>query len=441
MALAFTQEPTSIFAAIQPYCVTMYNSSYGSYTKYRYVLDISINGTLVDRKKLLPNAAGYAIFDISKTVQDYLVTTYIQRDGSGNYTAEISNIAERTSVTGSTSFSRSYDTVAYVLLQAREEYDIAGTVTLSSVQDSVSAFGMPITTIFANGANYLDLSLYGNDDSVDKRFLTNAPEIVYCPADGYGTISFINFYSGTLADNKIVEIGYIGYDDAGGTTGDEYYYNTLGISLAAAGLSEGINASGIISVNRDYIIGHLPFGWQNIEDDNNLSGQFNNSTRIKVKCFSANGVVMESPYLAVTDCSRFPNVRLRFKNAFGVWDYFDFNKVSKTSEVINKKSYKRIVGTFNGTSYTYQTYDREDVQYGFTGKQSIILNTDWLTQDQYTWLAEMIQSNEVAIYESGTWLAANITDSNYEFKTDVVDGIKKQLTIKCEYANELRLAQ
>lgn len=440
MALSITFNPQNLAMAAQPLIVMLYNSSYNTYTKYRYVLDITVtSGAIKDRKKVLPNTIGYGVFDISRTVESFLDSTYRQTTLLGADTGDISNIAERTAVSGSTSFARSNQTSLYIKIEAREEYEIAGVVTLSSVQDTVELFAIDATAQYVDGVNYLDETIYGNDDAVTKRFLTNAPDVVYCPADGYGTISFINYYEGTLADNKIVEIGYIGYDDAGGVTGDEYYYNTIGIDLSTAGISEGFTA--ISAGNSPYVMAHLLFGWQNIEDDNNLSGGFDNSTRIKVKCFSANGVVMESPYLAVLQCSLYPNVRLRFKNAFGTWDYFNFNKVSKKSEALTKKSYKALTGTWQSSTFSYPNYQRENTQYGFQGTTSLLVNSDFLSEDEYTWLSELIRSNDVFVYEGGVWQPVIIAESNYEYKTDLVDGIQKQLALKLEYANPLRLQQ
>jgi len=437
MALAITRIPNVITQSIQPIIVELYNSSYASYTKYRYVLDINVNGTLVDRKKLLPNASGYGIFEISSTIQSYLASTFVSVSASAQ---DISEIAEDAAVSGSTTFSfNNGNTCLFVRLQAREEYVIAGVVTLSGVIDFNDVYAIPAVAQFNQGVNYTNLDIYGNDSIANGQFMSNCPSVIYCPANGFGTLSFINYYSGTLADNKIVEIGYIGYDDNNDTTGDEYYYNTLGVSLVDAGISEGVNTKS--ASNNEKALCFVPFGWQNFEDDANLSGVFDNSTRVRVICYAASGVVLTSPYLAVTPCSAFENVRIRFKNAYGVWDYFDFNYISRKTEALSKKTYRALVGDWSGSSYTYNTYDREATQYGTTATQTLLVNSRILTEDEYNWLAELVRSNEVFAYLDGIWQPVNVTETSYEFKTNIVDRAKKQLGLKLEFANPLRLAQ
>jgi len=41
----------------------------------------------------------------------------------------------------------------------------------------------------------------------------------------------------------------------------------------------------------------------------------------------------------------------------------------------------------------------------------------------------------------GIWQPVNVTETSYEFKTNIVDRAKKQLGLKLEFANPLRLAQ
>lgn len=437
MALTITNSPTYIAMAIQPVIVELYNSSYASFTKYRYVLDISINGTLVDRKKLLPNAAGYGIFEISSTIQSYLGSTYQTYSAVGFQ--DISNVCQDPDVAGSTTCSRNENDVVYVEVEAREEYVVAGVVTLSGVISSIDFYSIGIVSEFINGVNYLNPALYGNDEAVTKQFLTNAPNVVYCPADGWGTIAYVNYYNGTLADNRIVEIKFKGYDEDFTFNGEDYSFcDACLYDLDAAGIPKGIN--GISVAAYDQALLYIPFGWRNFDTDENLTGTFVDASYVTVTTVAANGDVMTSPFLGVTPCSAFDNVRIRFKNAYGVWDYFDFNYISRKTEQLEKKTFRKLVGNWAGSTYSYGTYEREKTQYGTTGTQTLLVNSRILTEAEYNWLAELVRSDEVHVYLDGLWQAVNVIENNYEFKTDIVDRAKKQLGLKLEFANPLRLA-
>ena len=73
-------------------------------------------------------------------------------------------------------------------------------------------------------------------------------------------------------------------------------------------------------------------------------------------------------------------------------------------------------------SYNSLTVMNDDkVTYFGNFKERLELNSDWLTEDQLTWLSELVKSPQVYIEENGYLVPFSITDQSFEFKQRASD--------------------
>jgi hypothetical protein len=96
-------------------------------------------------------------------------------------------------------------------------------------------------------------------------------------------------------------------------------------------------------------------------------------------------------YNLLDACSKYPTLNVYFQNKWGAYDSFIFNKKSTKQDTINRKTYQkqdRYINTYNSYDPAIRTYDSEI-------KTKHTLSTDWITEDEMTWLSELVESNNV----------------------------------------------
>jgi hypothetical protein len=134
------------------------------------------------------------------------------------------------------------------------------------------------------------------------------------------------------------------------------------------------------------------------------------------------------------DC-KYANYRLHFLNAYGGFDSFNFGKVSHQEVDIEKKQYKGLVGALTSlSSWSYSLKDRGDRQYYIKTKDTLKLKTDWLSDSEYQWLRELIESPEIYL-DDATYGLVSVTCANnrYDYKTVLNDKLF-QLEIEIKYS-------
>jgi hypothetical protein len=125
------------------------------------------------------------------------------------------------------------------------------------------------------------------------------------------------------------------------------------------------------------------------------------------------------------DCiQKYPNVRVKWKNRFGQFDWFNFYMVNKQSFQTTKRTYQPQLGSWEASTFAYNQYDSANLNYINDSKQSISVNTFWIPEDYNEIFKQLLVSDEIYwLYdESGNNLRPlTIATSNILFKTGVVD--------------------
>jgi len=123
---------------------------------------------------------------------------------------------------------------------------------------------------------------------------------------------------------------------------------------------------------------------------------------------------------------KYPNIRIKWKNRFGQFDYFNFDMVNKQSFNTSTRGYQPQLGTWTGTSLQYDSADSSNLNYIVDSKQSIIVNTDWIPEAYNDIVKQILVSEEIYWIkdESSTVLTPiTIATDSIVFKTGVVDKV------------------
>lgn len=125
------------------------------------------------------------------------------------------------------------------------------------------------------------------------------------------------------------------------------------------------------------------------------------------------------------DCEqKYPNVRIKWKNRFGQFDWMNFYMVNKQSFQTERKTYQPQLGTWESSTLSYQNYDTANQAYIVDSAQTIQVNTWWLSESYNDILKQLLVSDEIYwIYNesAGSLRPLSIVNNNIQFKTGVVD--------------------
>ena len=125
------------------------------------------------------------------------------------------------------------------------------------------------------------------------------------------------------------------------------------------------------------------------------------------------------------DCiQKYPNVRIKWKNRYGQFDWFNFYMVNRQSFTTEKKTYQPQLGSWEGATLSYQNYDSGILNYIDDSKQGLSVNTFYVPESYNDIFKQLLVSDEIYwVYNEATGDLRPITiaTSNMVFKTGVVD--------------------
>jgi hypothetical protein len=121
---------------------------------------------------------------------------------------------------------------------------------------------------------------------------------------------------------------------------------------------------------------------------------------------------------------KYPNVRVKFKNRFGQFDWINFNMVNRQSFSTERKTYQPQLGSWESSTFGYNNYDTATQAYIVDSKQMLSVNTNWLSEDYNEIIKQLLVSDEIYWITdevSGALKPLTIVTQNILFKTGVVD--------------------
>jgi hypothetical protein len=138
------------------------------------------------------------------------------------------------------------------------------------------------------------------------------------------------------------------------------------------------------------------------------------------------------------DCDqKYPNVRIKWKNRFGQFDWLNFYMVNRQSFQTERKTYQPQLGTWESSTLSYQNYDTANTAYIVDNIQTLSVNTWWLPESYNDILKQLLVSDEIywiTNEATGALKPISIITNNIQFKTGVVDKL-------IQYQFEFQLGQ
>ena len=391
MALSLLYNPGDYFSAHGDLIFTLLEDTKpfasSTYPDYKYVCDIYIGALLVARLKAFPRPDDkIGFFNIGNVVRNYL---------SVNFAPDASSL--RAQKVGESNF------YVNVICRLGEEY---GGVTYSNIIVD------PQRTYFShyNGrligqdtilSNYLDKVLSIRPYATPVYRGAQFCFIPFLPTDDTTVNLIIKAYSGT----SLVGTTTQPFTPTALSTNEMQLFNVSPAAINGA-------SPGFISTYITYYT--VEFNTTNITGDSVY--------RFDITC--------EAKYDVYT---------VHFLNRFGGFESKDFNKVSRRRIEVEKKDYGTSTYTIDASGIpkyynTQKVYRETKSVYAASWTEKMVLNSDLLTDDEYTWLEELILSPLAYIQIGDYFYPIKITDNNYEPRKTVNDDLTN-LTLNIEFGD------
>jgi len=120
---------------------------------------------------------------------------------------------------------------------------------------------------------------------------------------------------------------------------------------------------------------------------------------------------------------KYPNVRISWKNRYGQFDWYSFYMVNRKSFSTTKKTYQPQLGSWESSTFSYNSYDSSNLNYIVDSSQTLQVNSWWLSDDFNDFFKELLVSDEIYYWEGTTARPLTIATSNIQFKTGVNDKV------------------
>ena len=149
-----------------------------------------------------------------------------------------------------------------------------------------------------------------------------------------------------------------------------------------------------------------------------------NMTWFKVQARDGSGNLGSPIHFDIVCNQKYPNVRIKWKNRYGQFDWLNFNLVSRNSFETEKRVYQPQLGTWNSSTFGYNSYDSAVMNYVNDSRQGISVNSNFIPQDYNEILKQLLVSDEIYwLYDEQYSYVRPLTiaTSNIVFKTGVVD--------------------
>lgn len=400
--LSNTKTEQGVYAAYQKYVVSLDNIQ-GQYYVYptgwvvptnrKYLLEVSINGTVVVILKAPPNEYDRANFHLEKIFQDYLSTDVVPfyLDGSS---------ADKIATHNIVSLKQNKNSLIQVDLRGGEEYEVNGvlTSTFRDADTQTHTQGIDKKFFVFNGTRqHVDgnssiwilnhklnsqsgllltdatptLASFANLDDV-----TSDVQLQKIRTNDYASIAAFN-RNHFVQFNNWTKVQYSFFDSS---------ENLIAIVEEDNGYEDTADAFGM--TQKTGLI-WIPAGMQNFRDMSLTSTANLDNTAfysIYVENDTNNPRSQTYYYKVISDdCKGFETLRLGWVNSLGTWDYYNFNKRSTQSSNSKRSTYQQQYGyrqDSDAYGYSYSENTGGTQVLTNTVRETIEANTDFITEEE-----------------------------------------------------------
>jgi hypothetical protein len=144
-------------------------------------------------------------------------------------------------------------------------------------------------------------------------------------------------------------------------------------------------------------------------------------------------------YKTTGNCD-YNGVRFAWVNNYGVWDYYTFGLQNDKTTAMDRGIYKQNFVNYSTTANTipYNIQRRGNNAYYTNINEIYTANSDWLTQEEADWLAQLFYSPNVYIQDGFNMVPVIITSNDFVSKTNPRTQKNFQYSINYQLANSKR---
>jgi hypothetical protein len=136
-------------------------------------------------------------------------------------------------------------------------------------------------------------------------------------------------------------------------------------------------------------------------------------------------VLIGSPIRFELTCvQKYPNVRIKWKNRYGQFDYMNFYGVSQNGFELQRSTYQPQIGSWESPTLSYNNYDSQIKTYIVNAKQTLSVNSQIIPQSYNDIFKQLLSADEIYwVYDetNGNLRPISINTDSVIFKTGVVD--------------------
>lgn len=415
MAITITQNVPVLTPAYNDIVITVSSNLVTSKYKFKYVFDIftltagGVIDTYVGRVKQTPNPSNVAMLDLSRYLENVVVTRQL-RNGDGTIT------------TGPSLFVGNNTTY---IVYCGEEYSNTATGTVALYNGNGTAVtGSTLTSVTTiTGSTWSAVKQFEERTwdatpfiaATGRRLLTNCPKTIYKDTDEYFIASTLyGTYSGTTFGIT-------------GTTYAEVYDKSNTLLTTYNPLSGNTISSTII--RQAYISNNI---------STIVSGYTNTWDKIVIRI----GGQTESLTIMNKGCAwdKYDPKDVVFFNRLGSWETFRFYGSKEEVVKITRGTYEVPYGSWSSTAWSYNTVERgtTNIKTDLTVEGQVM--SDFLDRDTVNWLEELLTSPQVFLLEGNKYVPINIKDTS--FKNQLRGNVKlRQVSFSYEKSNQTRTQQ
>lgn len=366
--------------------------------KFRYLVDFSVDGATRGQFKYPANNNDVCLVDVTRMIESYLTPCFAN---TNDYLIDL--LPESTATNAI--FSNTNGNIKVVTINVTELYAASATTTPTTHSTNFVDIAVILSrNVFTspNGINIADFASTGTS----SRFLSNSPSTQEIRLGDYATIGYFN-----CSTAGCTAIGMrISFYNAAGTLLNS---GNTDLTFAANGTQ---TASPNNIVNQDKLLNFAGIGPANLERCNASSIKPSNYSTLAyytVELYDgSSAVVSETKRFNIQEECPEGYYRLKFLNAYGTWDYFNFTgKYEKKTNVTSRESFTRIYGDYNAASYSYNQWERGETIVNIEADEEYKVTTTFRSEAEMTWLKELVTSREVFFMVGATIYPVIITSN------------------------------
>ena len=430
MAITITDSPNDFTFKGQRLIYTA-TSTNTAQTGFKFIVEVFTGGSSVGKYYIPQNPSGVLVFDIAEVVRELIQVDTNDYLGNG-LIHTLPNVSTK-------QMSKALKGIAKLDVQIGEvygdplvEYTALASDTIVLTSGNVQA---------REGYKYA-LSEYIANSSTKKVFLTNRKPSplnviskdhieVKCTDTDYGSMAVWN--DSIFISSTATKIMYRIYD-SGGLVGSQ--------SMSFAILNgSGLPSSADVSAKLTYI-GVFPANWSSPNSpllSTNKPANVSGWTYYTIEMLDAVSASVSEPIYFVntpSPCKHSP-VQLAWVNQLGAWDYFRMDARTSRAITTTAKEYMKTLGDYSSSTYSFDTWSRQQTPYQVDAKLQYILKTEYLSKEDTELLQNVLRSKNVMMQLDGNWLPVVVKTTSVNYETETISR-RKTMTFNVELAqNEL----